>query len=131
MVAVFQWNADPLHSFMWHYTTHQDWGGEWPQPQKGSLCLWRKLRTYSVGISLEWWFLALCWFLLWTISCSGLPSKTRQWLVWLGKVLWNMGSFHTTFNKMTVCFYPSRLLTYLWSELEKGALVSWVKRKAR
>lgn len=66
MVAVFQWNADPLHSFMWHCTTCQDWGGEWPQLWKGSLCLWRKRITYSVSVFLEWWFLALCWFLLWT-----------------------------------------------------------------
>lgn len=33
MVAVFQWNADPLHSFMaLHYPS--DWGAEWPQPLK-------------------------------------------------------------------------------------------------
>ena len=51
MVAVFQWNADPLYSFMWHYTACQDWGGEWPQPWKGSLCLWRKLVSYSVCVS--------------------------------------------------------------------------------
>lgn len=57
------WSIAFIHMVL-HY-----WSGlrsEWLRPQKGSLCLWRKLITYSVSVSLEWRFLALCWFLLWT-----------------------------------------------------------------